>query len=132
MGIKRDRYAPEIGKELREDDSILDVTAWRDEIRNRILPYNIAFGKVEGYDRLASFGLMDGLDSAGSPVVVGTTGTMIEWPSTAAVLDIVSTSTQDSSNATIPEFTDVWIEADATGGGVANITSTITCYLMDN
>lgn len=30
MGEKRDRYAPDGGKELKDDDSVFDVTAWRE------------------------------------------------------------------------------------------------------
>lgn len=36
MGINRDRYEPEGGKALADDDSVFDVTAWRQGISQSI------------------------------------------------------------------------------------------------
>ena len=58
----------------------------------------IALGRIAGYDRLAAFGLTNGLTS-GTTVVVSTTGTVFDWPTIATVLDIVSTDAGDTPTA---------------------------------
>ena len=58
----------------------------------------IALGRIAGYDRLAAFGLTNGLTS-GTTVVVSTTATVIDWPTIATVLDIVSTDAGDTPTA---------------------------------
>ena len=36
MAAERKYYAPEVGKELRDDDTVLDVTKWReDQVQQR-------------------------------------------------------------------------------------------------
>jgi len=62
------------------------------------LDLRIALGLVPGYDKRSAFGRFNGLNTAGSPIVVGSVGTNINWPTTGAVLDIVSTGTGASND----------------------------------